>query len=173
MKRMILSACILILLPSRGTPATYLVRPDGTGDYPTIREAIDASVDGDAIELTDGTFTGEGNRDLDYEGRSITIRSQSGDPLACIIDCEREGRGFLGFLPGSLEGVTVTRGETTSFGGAIMVYQGQFTVRRCIFFDNHASGNGGAVFIDLCSRVTFTQCTFASNVGGPGGAICT
>ena len=41
---------------------TYLVNPEGTGDFPTIQAAIDAVVDGDIIELNDGTFTGDGNR---------------------------------------------------------------------------------------------------------------
>jgi hypothetical protein len=35
---------------------TYLVTPDGTGDYPTIQLAVDAVVDGDIIELTPRTF---------------------------------------------------------------------------------------------------------------------
>jgi hypothetical protein len=43
---------------------TYVVSPDGSGDFPTIQTAIDAVVDGDIVQLTDGVFTGEGNRDL-------------------------------------------------------------------------------------------------------------
>ena len=50
--------------------------------------AINAAAHGDRIELTDGVFTGEGNRDLSYDGKQITIASESSDPWACIIDCE-------------------------------------------------------------------------------------
>ncbi len=69
-------------------PQTYVVQPDGTGDFATIQDAIDASVPGGTIELADGMFAGDGNRDLDYKGKAITIHSQSGDPELCYINCE-------------------------------------------------------------------------------------
>lgn len=98
--------------------ATIVVTPDGAGDYPTIQEAVDAAVPGDIIELEDGTYRGDGNRDIEYRGKSVTVRSRSGDPEACIIDCEGEEfnphRGFF-FRGGEdstavLEGVTITNG---------------------------------------------------------------
>ena len=63
----------------------YVVTPERTGDFPTIQAAIDAVVAGDIIELDDGTFSGDGNRDLDYGGKAIVIRSRNADPEACII----------------------------------------------------------------------------------------
>jgi len=63
------------------------------GDFPTIQAAIDASVDGDEVVIANGVYSGEGNKNLDFGGRAITVRSQNG-PEACIIDCEEEGRGF-------------------------------------------------------------------------------
>lgn len=83
--------------------ATYLVRPDGTGDFPNIQSAIDAAHNGDTIELADGVFRGEGNRDIDYRGLAITVRSRSGNPGDCVIMCEGTEldthRGFF-FLSG-------------------------------------------------------------------------
>jgi hypothetical protein len=64
------------------------------GEYATIQDAIDASVDGDIVEIADGTYTGAGNKNLDFGGRAITVRSAAGDPTFCIIDCEDDGRGF-------------------------------------------------------------------------------
>lgn len=52
------------------TRVPYVVSPDGTGAFPTIQEAIDAIPQGSVIELTDGIFTGDGNRDLDFRERS-------------------------------------------------------------------------------------------------------
>jgi hypothetical protein len=42
------------------------VYPDGSGDLPTIQAALNASPRGTIIELADGTYAGEGNRDLDF-----------------------------------------------------------------------------------------------------------
>ncbi len=35
-------------------------------DFPTIQEGIDAAVDGDEVVVADGTWTGVGNRNLDF-----------------------------------------------------------------------------------------------------------
>jgi hypothetical protein len=101
--------------------ATRTVAPDGSGDYPTIQAAIDACDSLDVVELLDGVFTGPGNRNLDFGGKTITVRSHSDDPRACTIDCEGVGapydearRGFLfhsGEGPASvIRGLTITRG---------------------------------------------------------------
>ena len=100
---------------------THTVAPDGTGTCATIQDAIDACDSLDVVELLDGIYTGPGNRNLDFGGRVITVRSRSDDPRACVIDCEGNSaaageprRGFLfhsGEGPASiLRGVTVTRG---------------------------------------------------------------
>ena len=92
------------------------------GEYPTIQGAIDASVDGDVVEIADGTYAGAGNRNLNIGGKRITVRSASGDPALCIIDCERAGRGFY-FGSGEgrdsiVDGLTITNGSASS-GGAV------------------------------------------------------
>ena len=151
MARSALWFCLLVpaLFPASAEAATHLVRPDGTGDYPSIDAAIQAEevVDGDVIELADGVFTGPNNRDVYFRGKAITVRSQSDDPKACIIDCQEYARAFVfayGEGPSSvLEAVTITRGYGSS-GGGIYITSSSPTVRRCIFTDNHA-GDGGAI----------------------------
>ena len=84
-----LTALALLLAAAAACHATtYLVNPDGSGDFPTIQAALDAVVTGDVIELGDGLFTGPGNRDLVPGWMNLTIRSQSGDAGACMIDCQ-------------------------------------------------------------------------------------
>jgi hypothetical protein len=122
---MLVRVCIIatLITASSGIPAfgtTFTVKPDGTGDFETIQAAVDGCEDGDTIELTDGVFEGAGNRDVDFKNKPITIRSQSGDPTTCIIDCggtpEEFHRGFIihrGEGPDSkLEGVTIRNGVT-------------------------------------------------------------
>jgi hypothetical protein len=64
-------------------PAIYVVHPYGTGDYPTIQATVTAADDGDIIELTDGTFTGDGNRDVVYLGSRTP--SDSGIVVRCVL----------------------------------------------------------------------------------------
>lgn len=103
---------------------TYVVRPDGLGDFPTIQAAIDAAVDGDVICLTDGIFTGNGNRDLDPLGKEILIRSQNGDPSNCIIDAEDPEGGSHGgiFFHSDEDTTTIVEGLTfTNCGSGVRV----------------------------------------------------
>ncbi|MHC5184552.1 MAG: hypothetical protein ACYSPI_09805, partial [Planctomycetota bacterium] len=53
--------------------AVISVDPNGTGDYPTIQAAIDAAVDNDVVVLNPGTYTGDGNRDIVFPGKAITV----------------------------------------------------------------------------------------------------
>ena len=66
----------------------------GSGDHQTIQAAIDASVDGDTVLVADGTYAGQGNKDLDFNGKELIVQSENG-PLKTIIDCENHGPGIL------------------------------------------------------------------------------
>jgi predicted outer membrane repeat protein len=144
---------------------TYVVSPDGAGDYPTIQAAINAAADGDLILLTAGTFVGSGNRDLRYFGKAITIRSQDGDPNLCRIDCQHAYSGVL-FSHGegsaaTLEGVTIENG-LWEYGGGISCYRSTPTISNCIFSQCEATGNG-AGFHCKGAAPTVTDCVFEGN----------
>ena len=178
MRYLILVSGMILGLVTAATATTYVVRPDGTGDFPTIQAAIDAVVDGDVIELTDGVFRGEGNRDIRYWQKLITVRSQSGNPYDCVIDCEgtpadpHRGFEFHGEDPGTaLEGVTVTNGYSYDFGGAVYLAVASPTIRNCVFWRNTASG-GGAIDCELYSAPIIVECTFWENSAPWGGAMC-
>ncbi|MHC4477244.1 MAG: choice-of-anchor Q domain-containing protein [Planctomycetota bacterium] len=71
-------------------------------EYETIQAAIDAARDYDTVVIEPNTYSGDGNRDLDFKGKVITVRSiDPNDPNivgATIIDCngneEDPHRGF-------------------------------------------------------------------------------
>jgi predicted outer membrane repeat protein len=159
--------------------ATWHVTPDGTGDAPTIQAAVDSSTTGDIIELADGTFTGEGNRDLDCQGKAVTIRSQSDDFRTCILDCEGSAstphRGFV-FTNGEgpdtvLRGLTIANGYADKGGGMSCCSTCAPTVMGCMFRDNFAEFSGGGIYSEQ-SGVHLVGCLFwANGAGGAGGGI--
>jgi len=164
---------------------TYLVRSDGTGDYPTIQTAIDAAMEGDTIELADGVYTGDGNRDIYWSGKAITVRSQSGNPQACVLDCEGSisdlHRAFtLIALPAeaSLEGITITHGCAEYYGGGIYAAMGSPSLLNCRLVQNSAStpgppAFGGGLYAYWCD-LRAIGCVFTENIANflGAGAYC-
>lgn len=171
------AACLIGLMLATGVPAAgsvYEVLPDGSGDFPTIQAAVDAAENGDTIELEDGTFTGAGNRAIDFSGKAITVRSVSGDPQFCVIDCQALGRGFV-FDSGEtaaavLSGVTIRNGHDDE-AGAILCDNADPTFINCVFRDNSAEDFAGAMFL-WSADPTITDCVFSGNVSlHYGGAV--
>ena len=124
---------------------TILIEANGSGDFVTIQAGIDAAAPGDVVVLGDGVYTGEGNRDIDFAGKAMTVRSANG-PEHCIIDCEgsesESHRGF-NFHSGEdkssvLEGITVTNGVELH-GGGINCESGPL-IRNCRLIGNRACG---------------------------------
>ena len=142
----------------------------------TIQQAIDASMDGDRITVSDGIFTGKGNRDITFKGRAITLCSENG-PRHCIIDChgtaEKQHQGFF-FAYGEdansvLQGFTVMNGYSWQ-GGAIWCFGSSPTIINCTFRGNIAHDNGGAIYCKESSPA-IGNCTFNVNNAVYGGAI--
>ncbi len=165
----------------------YVSQEEGVGDYETIQDAINAAHDGDIVLVADGTYTGENNTDLSWNGneKHITVKSENG-PDSCIIDCDGEGRGFS-FEESNqnesdvIDGFTIKNGGA-EYGGGISCDEASPTITNCTFIDNEAWYSGG---IDCySSSPTITNCTFTDNVawigfegegdddGGGGGIGC-
>jgi predicted outer membrane repeat protein len=173
--------CLLLILTLGATGArgaVRLVRPDGTGDVPTIQAALDASASGDTVLLADGTFTGAGNRDLNFRGRAVLLASQSQSADACILDVQASPnnlhRGILcssGEGPGTVvEDLTITHGHA-QVGAAVLMLATSPRFRRVVFAENSTSA-AGAVYA-LNGSPDFEDCVFRDNVTplGSGGAF--
>ncbi len=150
------------------------------GDFVTIQAAIDAAVDGDEVVIADGVYTGAGNRDIDFLGKAITVRSENGNPYACVIDCQgspdENHRGFL-FIndegPASvLEGVTIRNGymDAPERGGGVFCQGSSPTFMNCIFSRNTAY-EGGGLDNTSSAHVTVIGCIFTGNVAESGGGM--
>jgi len=139
--------------------------------------ALDAATNGDLIELADGIFAGDGNRDLDFQGEAVTVRSQSGDPATCTIECGGSDadphRGFIFQTdegPDSVvEGITIAHGWVEMYGGGILCEDhASPTITRCTFRENEAAYGGG-----MCGGAssTITAGTFIENTAVRGGGM--
>lgn len=154
------------------------------GQFPTIQAAIDAAVDGDEVHVADGLYTGLGNRDLDFGGRLIIVRSVSGDPMLCVIDCQGSAgdphRGFYFHTNETaaavVDGFTITGGHVTTAspggnnGGGIYVENCTPTIANCIIESNVATGNGGGVF-NVLQGATIRACVIRDNSALAGGGM--
>lgn len=178
MRQLLLSISLFLFASSTASAETYVVRPDGTGDFPTIQAALDAVSPGDVIELTNGVFTGDGNRDLDFLGKDVTVRSQAGDPATCVLDgggSPAEPHRVFHLRHGEtgsalLEGIKITGGwndEPPRGGGVRLERMSSPTFRSCLFEENY----GSAVFCSTGCAPHFEDCEFRSNVGFHGGGI--
>jgi parallel beta-helix repeat protein/predicted outer membrane repeat protein len=142
-------------------------------DYPTIQTGIDAASSADTVLVADGTYMGTGNKDLDFGGKAIAVRSENG-PDNCIIDCENDGRGFYfnhnETALSVVEGFTITNGHDDDKGGGGMYMQNASPVIiDCIFSGNSAS-YGGAIRC-TSSSPTIANCTISGNQASYGGGI--
>jgi parallel beta-helix repeat protein len=179
---MVISSLTLVGIPyAQG--AIWYVKTDGSDtnggtswedSFQTIQRGIDEASIGDTVLVADGTYTGSGNKDLDYNGKAITVKSKNG-PDNCIIDCENSGRGFH-FQSGEgvdsiVSGFTITNGNKAGdYGGAIYCYDSSTpTIANCIIKGNR-SGFGGGVSL-LYSGATLTNCKIINNISEFGGGI--
>ena len=166
-------------------------------EYPTIQAAIDAASPGDTVIIAEGTYTGTGNRDLDFGGKAIIV--QSTDPedpcvvAATIIDCNGNvadpHRGFY-FHTGEdsnsiVSGLTIKNGYVyDANGGGIYCSGSSPIIENCIIRDNIAqawNGNssipyggdvhGGGIYCSSLSNSTIINTRIINNkaLGGNGG----
>ena len=183
-----------------GTYVGIHVNWDGSADFVTIQAAIDAATHGDIIHVADGVYTGDGNRDIDFLGKAITVLGNVKAPSQVVIECDGSTsdlhRGF-NFVSGEdpnsiLEGFTVRNGvgpredvyfdrHYRSVGGAIYCHYSSPTIRNCIFNNNKAIGSriiglvvyfGGGAIYNRDSNPIIKECIFNLNATeNYGGAI--
>ncbi|MBM3319979.1 MAG: hypothetical protein FJY73_04815 [Candidatus Eisenbacteria bacterium] len=161
-----------------GRPRVWTIRPDGTGDAPTIQAGVDSAAPGDTVLLEPGIFHGEGNRDIRFRGKALVVRGRDAPELH-VIDCkgtqEDPHRGFVldqGEGPGSvLSTLTVTGGHSTDHGGGILCRNGSFpTLENLIVRENRADAWGGGMFCyDASAEIV--GCVFRGNTSRWGGGI--
>jgi hypothetical protein len=162
---------------------TITVDDDGPADFNNIQAAINNAINRDTIIIADGTYTGAGNRDIDFSGKAITVRST--DPnapdivAATIINCGgtagSQHRGFY-FHSGenansTVEGLTIINGYAEDGAGIYCNGAGP-AITKCRFINGTAANWGGGICCYEASPV-ISDCNFTGNSAIEGGAVTT
>lgn len=142
--------------------------------YPTIQAGVDAASDWDTVILANGTYVGEGNHDIDFLGKKISVESENG-ANNCYIDCQNAARGVV-FQRAEdensrLQGITIIRGRHGA-GGGIYISESSPTITNCRVTECLSQNFGAAIYCTGYYSYPFiVNCMFDGNTAGNGGAV--
>ena len=175
---------------------------DGTVTDPfcTIQEGLDAAAPGDTVLVADGEYSGNGNWDISFRGKAITLQSANGR-ASCSIDGQGSHRAF-NFANNEtnesrVHGFTIKNGNAERGGGIYCVGCApaivDCTIRQCSaargggIYCEHAgpliegcdiyqnsSPNGSGIRCEQNSSPLLTDCRIYDNgtvTGSSGGGI--
>jgi predicted outer membrane repeat protein len=170
----VLVALFLMAAPPAWADTYYVPDP-----IATIQDAIDIAVNGDVILVADDTYKGDGNRDIDFLGKAITVKSVNG-PTNCIIDCQASKpqmhRGFY-FHTGEssnsiLEGFKIINGVALAGAAICCDNDSSPTIKNCVIADCDATDIGGGGIYCGNSAPEIVNCLITGNTSdNVGGAI--
>ena len=168
----------MVLAAAASAHAARILVP---ADIPTIGGAIGAAVEGDTIEVCEGTYN---EHRLEFLGKSIVVESSNPKDPAVVAATVIQGdytEPLVLFLSDedsttTLQGFTLTGGAglddyPQERGGALSTVFASPTIRYCVVEENYARGDGGGIRIRSGSPVV-EYCVFRGNYceGEGGGA---
>lgn len=149
-------------------------------DYQRIQEGIDASLNGDRVIVSSGTY----NEVIDFKGKAIALKSSDGAEKT-IIDGSGLDDSVIKCISGEssdtiLDEFTITKGAGKSLeglkcGGGMVNLESSPTVSNCIFLENIVgagpSGSIGGGMYNKNSNSNIKNCDFISNQANNGAGI--
>jgi hypothetical protein len=173
MKTVLLVTIFALACGGNAAAATWHVVPGGGGDATTIQAGIDLASSGDIVMVAPGTYSGLGNVNLSFNGKGITLKSDSG-PLLTVIDCQQTSTGIK-FQNGEgfdamLDGFTIKNGRGYK-GGAIYISGASPMICYNVIQDCYAFNKGGAFYITNGSPMIFNNTMDANGAAFSGGCF--
>ncbi|MEE2681599.1 MAG: hypothetical protein VX641_04425, partial [Planctomycetota bacterium] len=177
MKRRTSIAAGLLVVGLLGTRASFAETISVPDDYELSQDAIDASSDGDVIDIAPGVYK---EFNLDPRGKPITIQGALNDDgtLTTTIDAQQGGSVFVfdsqegeGTIVRNLVMVGGTGTQSYGFlhGGGILCQLSHPTISNCMII-GHTAERGGGISC-LFSRPTIDNCVISDNAADVGGGI--
>ncbi len=125
----------------------------------TIQQGLDVASAGDSVVVAPGVYTGFGNRDLDFNGKAITLMAD-GPAASVTIDCEYAGSAVRfqsdDHGPSIVSGFVITRAPEFA---VLASGAGNVKVTECVFTENQ----GGACVVASDATLEVTGCVFEDN----------
>ncbi len=180
MRRYLLLASVLILLPTVSSARTWYILPDGSGDAPTIQEGINRAEVGDTVLVGPGTYY----ENIEFMGRDIVLKSEMG-PEVTTIDGSHKEDSVVKIWKGEtraavLEGLTIRNGrgyrETElpdSDGGGLYCRYSDPLIQGNIFSENETVGQGlgGGIYAQACNVILLGNRLISNTSSQNGGGI--
>jgi hypothetical protein len=150
MKRILGLCSFIILFCALSSSEALATTRSVPADFPTIQQAINASVNGDVVSVAPGTYA----ENINFNGKAITVMSQSGADVT-IIEGDNtnpairfnSGEG----LTSKLIGFTIQHGfssiEADGLGGGISIQGASPTISQNVIKDNTACVGGCGIGI--------------------------
>ena len=149
-----------------------------------IQNAVDATIDGDLVLVTNGTYKGTGHEidDFGYSVVSITnaiiVKTINGADVT-IVDGEKQRRPFYIGNGVVLDGFSLTNGwliadsggDKDMGGGAICERSG--TIKNCNIVNNYAWSAGGGIYCHYGGTVMNCRVSYNRADHGSGGISAT
>ncbi|MHC4325601.1 MAG: hypothetical protein ACYSUX_15145 [Planctomycetota bacterium] len=184
-KTVLVFALLISVLPCRAR--IIIVDDDEIADFSTIQAALDEADANDTILVRPGIYRGQGNRDLDFQGKAVTVRSANpSDPMivsATVIDCQgspdEHHRAFI-FQNDEdehsiIDGLTLIGGYADK-GGAINCDPNcSPVIKNCVVRGNVAAETDGGGINCLTSTAKILNCLIEDNTAliyGGGVSCC-
>lgn len=174
----VLAVLLISTLATKSVSRTWLVKPDGTGDAPTIQAGIDSASTADTLLLASGLFTGPGNHDIDFKEKALVLTSLEGRD-STIIDCQYSGRAFYihstASPPTEISRISVRKGtKDYAYGCGIFIDSATVKIIDVSIEDcqsEWASGGGGIAISNSYATIRRTKIDDNFCPIGPGGGI--
>ena len=168
MKNKMAMALVLAAASSHSLADTLTVGPDlGTYDYITITAAIANAASGDEILIQPGLYA----ENLLVSGKDLALRSAGGGTVTVFgQDLDKCFVSTGSSTDVVLEGITFTRGFSTSAGGGVSIEGGsRATIIDCVIEDSHSDFVGGGLYMSGGGTVTNTIIRNNTSSGNGGG----
>lgn len=160
---------VCFILPRSALSRTWYIKPDGTGDAPTIQAGVDSAASGDTVLVAPGSY----HENVLMKG-GITLASVAGwsstsiEPparLTPIIKCTDS-------VPGAVVMGFTLKGGRAPLGGAIYWSGASVSIVQNRFVNNRCSDDGGAIFCSDVDNLSIQENIFETNFAADwGGAI--